>query len=1017
MADNRIPLLDQRHIRDDLRGILRGEVMFDDLTRMLYSTDASIFEVRPLGVVTPRDEEDVCALVRYAAEHDVPLIPRGAGTGLAGESLGSGIVVDLSRHLRSILEIGVDTIRVQPGVMLRELTNALAAAGRRFAPNPACLECTLGGMLATNASGSRALRHGYTRDHVESLRVVLDTGEAVAVSHERRHGITREPNPDSSVALPPPMPRLDDILSSLATLLEENAALIQNGQPRTPFNRCGYLLHDVLTPDHVDLPRLLVGSEGTLGLFTQATLRTIPLPGGQAVVLLGFDGLDSALAAVPLAIASGAAGCDLLDRRLLALARNAAPIPVPATVEAVLLIEYEADSPAEARERAQSLAAQVQRQERRAVHSRTASEPEDVERLCRLRELALPGLYALRGSSQAVPFIEDVGVPVDALDVFLDGMQKLLQQHETTASFLVHAGAGQVHTRPFLDLRQPRDVARLRALAEDVHTLALRLGGTVSTQHGTGIARTPWVARQYGTLYPVLRQVKAIFDPRHLFNPGKIIAFADAQESWPLRQGFHGATVEGEPVEREEAPDVLPHPALGRTASGLTTFLYWPDDDPRVESERCNGCGQCRTVAPTSRMCPLFRATHAEAAAPRAKANLMRGLLQPGADPHALSSDEVRAVADLCINCKMCAHECPAHVNIPRLMLEAKAANVERYGLDRTDWVLARTESFARIGSVMAPITNAVLANRGVRWVLEKLFGVSRQRRLPSFAFKSFLRRAVQHGWTQPPRSQLGRGPRVAYFVDIFANYNDPTIAEAVVAVLHHNGVEVYVPPRQLGSGMAPLAYGDVEKARKTVRKNLRVFAELAREGYFILCSEPTAALMFRQDALDLLPAGDERADAELVARQTVEWTAFVWELMQQGRLRTDFQRLDLTVGHHVPCHLKALGGPPCGPALLSLVPGLRVRTIDVSCSGMAGTYGLQAANYERSLAAGRPMLEELGRPGVLFGSTECSTCRLQMEDGAGKRTLHPAQYLALAYGLMPELAARLAEPIRERVL
>jgi Fe-S oxidoreductase len=238
-----------------------------------------------------------------------------------------------------------------------------------------------------------------------------------------------------------------------------------------------------------------------------------------------------------------------------------------------------------------------------------------------------------------------------------------------------------------------------------------------------------------------------------------------------------------------------------------------------------------------------------------------------------------------------------------------------------------------------------------------------------------------------------------------------------VVSVLHHNGVEVYVPPGQRGSGMAPLAYGDVEKARRTVRKNLRILAELAREGYTIVCSEPTAALMLRQDALDLLPLGDERTDAELVARQTVEWTTFVWELLQQGRLRTDFRRLELAVGHHVPCHLKALGGVPRGPALLALIPGLRVRTIDVSCSGMAGTFGLKSANYGTSLAAGRPMLEELGRPGVLFGATECSTCRMQMEDGAGKRTLHPAQYMALAYGLMPELARRLTEPIHERVL
>jgi len=408
-------------------------------------------------------------------------------------------------------------------------------------------------------------------------------------------------------------------------------------------------------------------------------------------------------------------------------------------------------------------------------------------------------------------------------------------------------------------------------------------------------------------------------------------------------------------------------------------------------------------------MCPLFRATHDEAATPRAKANLMRHLLQAEIDPRLLSSDEVRAVADLCVNCKMCGRECPARVNVPKLMLEAKAANVAEHGLARTDWAMARTETFARLGSAFAPLANGVLANPLARWLLEKMFGLSRSRRLPAFAARSFLRQAARRGWTRRPRSAR---PRVAYFVDVFANYNDPLIAESVVAVLHHNGIEVYVPPKQGGCGMAPLAYGDLETARETVQRNLLVLSDLAREGYPILCSEPTAALMLRHDALDLL----DDADARLVAAQTVECTAFLWDLHQQGHLRTDFRPLPFAVGHHVPCHLKALGRPPVGPALLSLIPELRVHTIDVSCSGMAGTYGLKAENHAASLAAGRPMLEELSRPRVLFGSTECSTCRIQMEDGASRRTLHPAQYLALAYGYLPELRERLRQPIRNLV-
>jgi Fe-S oxidoreductase len=358
----------------------------------------------------------------------------------------------------------------------------------------------------------------------------------------------------------------------------------------------------------------------------------------------------------------------------------------------------------------------------------------------------------------------------------------------------------------------------------------------------------------------------------------------------------------------------------------------------------------------------------------------------------------------------MCALECPAHVNIPRLMLEAKAANVAEHGLDRREWFLAHVETFARLGSGFAPLVNVALRSRVVRWLLDWLFGLARQRRLPRFAMRPFLRRARRRGWTRKGRSQR---PRVAYFVDVFANYNDPQIGEAAVAVLQHNGIDVYVPPGQRGCGVAALAHGDVETAREIAAANLRACAEAVREGCTIVCSEPTAALMLRQDYLDLV----DDPDARLVAAHTVELTAFLWELHVQGKLRTDFQPLDLAVGHHVPCHLKALGQPPAGPRLLELIPGLRVHTIDVSCSGMAGTFGLRAENYQTSHDAGRAMLDELRRPRVLFGSTECSTCRLQMEDGAGKRTLHPVQYLALAYGLLPDVARRLKEPIRELVL
>jgi FAD/FMN-containing dehydrogenase/Fe-S oxidoreductase len=969
--------VDLRRLQDDLHGFFKGEILFDDIARLLYSTDASIFQVKPAGVVAPRDEEDVCGLVRYAQEQGIALIARGAGTGLAGESLGTGLIIDLSKHFRDIVEVGADSVRVQPGVTYAALNARLAQVGRRFAPDPSSGDvCTIGGMLANNASGARAIKYGYTRDHVLSLRAILDNGDAATVA--------RNALPQSGTDAPS---HLNDIMTTLGVLLEQNRALIATTRPRTRFDRLGYHLEGVLDGDTLDLPRLLVGSEGTLAFFTEATLRTLPLPAGRAVVLVNVASLERAIQAVQRVLATGPSACELLDRRLLSLTRVNEAGPgglVSPAAEAVLLIEYETESAGEARRRAEDLKERLA-SDSSVIRTTVAIEQREQQAIWQIREVALPSLYGMRGGAQPIAYIEDVGVPVEALNEYLRRVQDIMQEHETTASFLVHAGAGQVHTRPFLDMQKPADVSRLWSIADKVHALALELGGTVSSQHGTGLARTPWVARQYGPLYPILRQVKAIFDPKNIFNPGKIVD-PDPNLARPLRQTNF----------------------MDQTAIPLS--LVWQPDAVKTEASHCNGCGQCRTEAPQQRMCPIFRATHTEAATPRAKANLLRELLQTQTNGLQLSAEEVRTVADLCVNCKMCAIECPAHVNIPKLMLEAKAANVKEHGMDASEWFFSRMEGVLGWGSAVAFMANLALRSRTARWLLSRFFGVAASRRLPRFAARSFLARAKRRGWTRKP---TGIRPVVVYFVDLYANYIDPQIAEAAVAVLQHQGFEVFVPADQRGSGIEALAHGDVETTREIAQQNLRVLVEAARAGWPIVCSEPSAALMLKHDYLDLQNDDDARA----VAERTIELMAFLGQLHQQGRLRTDFGPLRISVGHHVPCHVKALTAGIAGPGLLALIPELRTQTIDVGCSGMAGTFGMKSANYELSRQAGGAMLAELRRPQNLFGSSECSSCRMQMEDGAEKRTLHPVQYLALAYGLIPEVADRLREPLRELVL
>jgi FAD/FMN-containing dehydrogenase/Fe-S oxidoreductase len=981
---------ERERIQDDLRGVIEGDLLFDELSRALYSTDASFFEVRPLGIVLPRHVQDVQVLVRYAGEHSVPLTARGAGSEVAGQSLGSGLIVDFCRYFRGMPQIEDDTVRVQPGVVLATLNEKLAKVGRRLAPDPVGAgQCTLGGMLGINASGPNLSTHGYLRQYVASMNVVLDSGDLVTV--ERSHRPGRESG------------HLDDIVTAATDLLANSAPLIEAHRPKIAFDRCGYHLFDALKEDGLDVAGLLVGSEGTLAMTVEATLQTIPLSPFRSVAVLGFASLELAIEAVRICAELPLVRCALIDNRLLSLARSSDPAVaafVPAEPEFVMVAEHEGTTRTHSAALIRDVIARIHGRHRLASFGTDAIEDEELAVADRLRKAAVSTPFSARGAVQPVSIIDDVAVPTDQLLTYVRHLQDVLQQNELIGSILIHAHTGQVQAHPFADPGSPADIAKLWDIAEIVHQTAIDLGGTVSSQRGSGLARTRWIARQYGPLCHVFRELKALFDPHDIFNPGQIVGKASVNGQWPVRQMACAALPMPGPTETNVAalqPDAVDKPSSWR--------MQWKDQEIHAEIQSCNGCGHCRTEEPGVRMCPIFRALPVEAAAPRAKANLLRYLLYQSNDSRLLSSEQVRAVADLCVNCRMCASECPAHVNIPKLMLEAKAANVAEHGLDRGNWALARTDDFAAFGSAFAFLVNVALGSRTGRWLLERVLGVSARRALPPFERRSFLGRARRRGWTKPPRS---KNPRVAYFVDTFANYSDPLIGEAIVAVLHHQGIEVYVPPGQTGCGMAALAQGDVDAARESGQQNVRVLAEAAREGYPIICSEPTAALMLSQDYPELLDDGDAR----LVASKTVEFTTFMWQLHRQGRMKTDFASYSWRIGYHIPCHMKALRSSLAGPALVSLIPAARVSTIDRSCSGMAGTYGLGVDNYELSLQAGRPMLEALAEPHFEHGCTECSACRIQMENGTRKRTLHPAQYLALAYGLVPDIQGKLQAPV-----
>jgi len=987
---------ERERIQDDLRGLIDGDVRCDDIFVQLFATDASLHQVRPLGVVRPRTATDVAACARYAADNGIPIHPRGAGTGLAGESLGPGLVVDFSRYMRRVVETQADEVRVQPGVVLHGLNRHLATIGRQFGPDPATAHVTtMGSVISLDAAGSRWLRFGSTRQHVKSLEIALSDGSLFEVGREP---IPREISADI-------VRRRRDLVTGTADLIQRRADVIAAHRPKSLVNHGGYQLDGVVRDDHIDLAKLLVGSDGTLAMITEASLTTQPLAAHRGVVLLSFSRLENAARAVAEIVPLGPSACDLMDRRHLSLAREhdvRYDILVPTEAEAALLVEQQSDDRAEVTHTLREVIARVRDRHKLAFSAYETNDADQVEVVWRLARTYVPTLQRVQGAARPVPIIEDIAVPADVLPEALVALQNVLKEHHVIAALFGHAGQGQLHLRPFLDVNAADHADRLQRLAEDVYEQVWRLGGTVTGEHGDGLSRTPFLRRQYGPLCDVFSDLKKLFDPAGILNPGKIVGRDDPSITARLRPAWipQKARSQGRDVSaRDDAESKGPLAGNGKVLVPLQ--LAWNQDEMMAMASHCNGCGTCRAQTGEVRMCPVFHFAPSEEASPRAKANLMRGILNGELDAELLARDELKEVADLCIHCHQCRLECPAGVDIPKLMVEAKAAYVAVNGMQPTDWFLSRIDRVSAWAGRMPRLANWALQNPQLRWLLEKLAGVAQGRKLPRLAPRPFLRTAARRRLHRPSHAET---LKVLYFVDTYANRFDHELAESVVAVLQHNGVEVYVPGEQQTAGMPLIATGVLDKALDLAEDNVRLLADAVRQGYTIVTSEPSAALCLKHEYLNLL----DDDDARMVADRTSDVCQYLWSLHRQRQLRLNLSPIETRLAYHTPCHLKALGIGTPGENLLQLIPKLRIERVEKGCSGMAGIYGLTRRHYRSSLRAGWPLISTLRRLTVDGGTTECSTCKMQMSQGMNKPTIHPIKLLALSYGLMPEVARQL---------
>ncbi|MBX3423952.1 MAG: anaerobic glycerol-3-phosphate dehydrogenase subunit C [Pirellulaceae bacterium] len=1021
--------LDGSRLQADLRGILTGDVHFAPIFQQLYASDASIHEIQPLGVVRPRSVNDVSELLKYCSEREIPVFPRGGGSGLAGQSLGRGIIVDFSRYLRRIHAPQQNYVRVQSGVVQADLNRHLQRFGMLFGPDPVTRSVSaIGSMIAVDAAGSHSPRYGSTGDSVQSLQVVLSNGEVLELA--QHEWIAEQAAPT----------RQGELAQQVGLMLQQNAALIMRPPWGEVARGCGYRIEKVLDGDRVNLARLIAGSEGTLGLITEATLRLEPIPHVRGLMLLFFARLEQAAKAAVELQKEQLSACDLMDRRLLEIARESEQVYaaiVPRGAEAMLLVEMQGDDPAWVRSQLTRILQGMQHGGRPIVSHRLTTDPIERGMLWRLARRVIPRLYRLKGNLRPLPLLDDILIPPRRLPEFLVEVQNIFKTERVTSTLFAHALHGHVDVRPFFDLADKQHQLRLSRLCEALYAKVFEFEGVVCGQHAMGLSRAAWAEKQLGPRLELFRRLRQLFDPHGILNPGKFLsptppkvtehlrpvpshhyqspAIEAGKELSPLGNSLDAAEAllgseqhvaeQLSPADMAKLPweDRLPvvdgdHMAIERVE--LPVLLHWNQQESLAYTSRsCNGCGRCRTSAASERMCPMFRVHKGEEASPRAKANLMRGILTGTLDAELLESEELKNISDLCFNCHQCRTECPANVNIPKLVQEAKAQHVASHGLTLKDRMINRTDLISAIGSRFPRTANWAIGSPLMRWLLEKTFGVAQARKLPKVARKTFLSWAAREKLNRPDRAS---GRKVLFFVDQYANWHNPLLGRALVEVMRHQNVNVYVPTSQSPSFMAMISSGDVQRARKHIKNNIKILAEGVRMGYDIVTLEPTAALCFQQEYRYL----QDSEDTQLIAENCYEASAYLWAMHQRNELELDLRPVNLSIIYHEPCHARALYPHQPALRLMQLIPGLQIDQADAGCSGMAGTFGLQRKNFRTSIRVGWNLISRMRETTAQLGSTECVACKMQMELATSKPTVHPVALLAYSYGSMPQLAA-----------
>ena len=971
-----------REIPASLLATLRieGEVRTSDTIRRLYSTDASEFQEMPAAVAFPRTDADIAELVKFAARHKIGLIPRTAGTSLAGQVVGSGLVVDVGRHMTRIVSINTSqrTVTVQPGVIRNELNMALAPHGLFFGPETSTANrAMIGGMVGNNSCGSNSVVYGSTRDHLVRMRGFLADGSEVVfgpLTPEEFEAKCRRPDLLET-----------RIYQGIRAMLADpaNRAAIRDGFPKPAVTRrnTGYALDSlmdaaVLDPDSerpFNMCRLIAGSEGTLVFGVEFELTVDPLPHEGAVMCAHFGSVHEALLANLVALRHDPSASELIDKHILDCTKaNIEQAKNRFFVEgdpgAILVVEIRRADPAQTASVLKSLEDAL-----RAANLGYAYPVlwgADANKVWELRRAGQGVMTNVVGDTRPAEVVEDTAVDVNDLPDYIAEFDGLMRdKYGISCVYYAHAGSGELHTRPLINLKTTDGHRMFRSIAEDIAALVKKYRGSLSGEHGDGRLRGEFIRFMVGDAsYGFMREIKRLFDPANIFNPCKII-------DTPPMDAFH----------RYEPG----HP----TPDYETVFDFSDVMGVLRAAEKCNGSGDCRKTELTGgTMCPSYMATRDEKDTTRARANILRHMLTHPPDPaRPFVSEEIKEVMDLCLSCKGCKSECPSNVDIAKLKAEFLQHYYDAKGTPLRALMVARFADSARLASLAPWAWNAVFGTPALRRMANRLVGFHPERTIPLLGPATARALVRRRASPSAPRN----GHRVHLFLDEFTDFNDPRIGLATVLLLEGLGYEVVIP-EQVESGRASLSKGLLRRARGFARRNVELLKDVVTDDAPLVGIEPSALLCFRDEYPDLL-RGDEKAAARRLAGRAFLLEEFLARELDAGRVREDhFRPAKRTIHLHGHCQQKALSSLTPVVRVLELPAGHNVRVIPSGCCGMAGSFGYEAEHYEISQRVGElvlfPRVRAAGADDLIAAAG--TSCRHQIHDGTGRRALHPAEIL-----------------------